>query len=184
MARIWRRAGLVLAVALLGASFGAVTPAGASDVAARVTTFENFKYVPGPGGGLVLNWGFTPSRLKVPSGSTVAFANVSGKQSGEAHTVSVVSAARLPRTVQDVLTCGAPGTICFDIFKNHDPDLDFNPPFTKLVNRGTPGLNQEGDSRLLLPGDTSYAKISAPAGTTLHYICVIHAWMQATITVT
>ena len=51
MARNWRRAGLVLAVALLGASFGAVAPAGASDVAARVTTFENVGYTPGPGGG-------------------------------------------------------------------------------------------------------------------------------------
>ncbi len=184
MTRIWRRAGLVLALALFGASFGAVTPARASDVAARVTTFENFRYIPGPGGGLVLNWGFSPAHLRVPSGSTVAFANLSGKQSGEAHTVSVLSADRVPRTVLDVLTCGAPGTVCFDILKAHDPNGDQQPPFTLLVNKGKPGLDQDGDSRLLLPGATSYAKISAPAGTTLHYICAIHAWMQATISVT
>ncbi len=184
MTRMWRRAGLVLALALLGASFGAVTPAGAADVAARVTTFENFDYQPGPGGGLVLNWGFSPTHLRVPSGSAVAFANVSGKQSGEAHTVSVVSRARVPRTAQAVLTCGAPGTVCFDILKAHDPNGDQKPPFDLLVNKGRAGLDRDGDSRLLLPGATAYARVTAPAGTTLHYICAIHAWMQATITVT
>lgn len=184
MARLWRRAGTVLALALLVASSGAVAPAGASDVAARVKTFENFGYTPGPGGGLVLNWGYTPAHLRVPSGSTVAFTNASGKQSGEPHTVSVVSAKHVPRTARDVLTCGAPGTVCFDILKAHDPNGDQQPPFTLLVNKGRTGLDTEGDSRLLLPGATAYAKISAPAGTTLHYLCAIHAWMQATITVT
>jgi hypothetical protein len=98
--------------------------------------------------------------------------------------VSVVSAGNVPRTALQVLTCGAPGTVCFDILKAHDPNGDQKPPFNLLVNKGRNGLDQPGDSRLLLPGATAWAKVSAPAGTTLHYICAIHAWMQATITVT
>jgi hypothetical protein len=32
-------------------------------------------------------------------------------------------------------------------------------------------------------GDTASAVVSAPSGSTLHYICALHPWMQATIKV-
>ena len=149
-----------------------------------MTTFENFKYVPGPGGGLVLNWGYTPAHLRVASGSTVAFANVSGKQSGEPHTVSVVAA--LPgaahRTRRAHLRRARHGVRRHP--RRAQPERRLPTAVHAAGQQGRNGLDQPGDSRLLTPGATAYAKVSAPAGTTLHYICAIHAWMQATITVT
>jgi plastocyanin len=180
----WRRTALAVALVAGTTTVAAAGPAGADGPAARVTTYENFRYEPGPGGGLVLDWGYAPAHITVPRGSVVTFQNTSGAQSGEPHTVSVVSYAHVPKTIDAILNCGAPGTVCASILTSHDPDGDQEPPFVKAVNRGREGLNQEGDSRLLLPGERAYTRITAASGTTVHYICAIHAWMQATITVT
>jgi hypothetical protein len=37
---------------------------------------------------------------------------------------------------------------------------------------------------LVKPGGSVSAPVSAKAGTTLHYICVFHPWMQGVINVT
>ncbi len=64
-------------------------------------------------------------------------------------------------------------------------DADGKPPIDHiLVNVGRTGLNTEGDSRILLPRQSLFATVTAPAGTTLNYVCAIHPWMQAKIHVT
>ena len=171
-----RAALLVTGLAATAVGLGAA-PAGAEDVAARISTFERFGFTPGPGGGLVLNWGYDPASVSVPHGSTVRFAVPA--DNSEPHTVTVVSAANVPRTIDEVFNCGP----CNTALQRHDPGGDQQPPFNALVNRGATGLDRQGDSRLIFPGASAYAKISAARGSTLHYVCAIHPWMQAKIRV-
>lgn len=172
-----RAALLVTGLAATAAGLGAA-PAGAADVAARVSTFERFGYTPGPDGGLVLNWGYDPARVSVPHGSTVRFAVPAG--ASEPHTVTVVRAADVPQTIDEIFNCGP----CTTALQRHDPDGNAEPPFNALVNRGATGLDRQGDSRLIFPGASAFARVSAARGSTLHYVCAIHPWMQAEIEVT
>lgn len=179
--RSWRFA--LVAVLAVFATALTTSPAGAADFSpTTIKTFEKLGYVPGPGGGLVLNWGFDPRTAMVHHGTYIRIVNTS--TSGEAHTASVVRAADVPKTIDDIFACFAPDSVCGKILARHDPGNDGKPPFNKLVNSGPDGFNQAGDSRLMLPGTSALAKITAPAGTTLHYICAIHPWMQAKIKVT
>lgn len=177
-----RRAVLVLAVAMTATGLSGAGTASADPPAAKVTTFENFGFVRGPDGGLVLNWGFAPRTVAVPSGSSVMWTNTS--TDGEPHTISVASAAEVPKTIGDIFGCFAPDAFCGKVLVGHDPDNNGQPPFQRNVNVGKPGLNTSGDSRLLLAGQSTFPRVTAPAGTTLHYICAIHPWMQAQVNVT
>jgi plastocyanin len=56
------------------------------------------------------------------------------------------------------------------------------PPTTPVVNVGRPGLDASGDSIFLPPNSSVSAQVTANAGV-LHYICIIHPWMQGKITV-
>jgi len=58
---------------------------------------------------------------------------------------------------------------------NGSPFPHFNTPFTMTTG---------GDSIILFPGDSFSVQITAPAGTVLHFMCVIHPWMQGEIIVT
>ncbi len=180
-----RRRALVVVLTTVAALLSAGQAAGAAPTeapAAHVTTYEGFDYVRGPGGGLVLDWGFTPRHLSVPHGSVVRFTNTS--TDGEPHTVSVARYAEVPKTIDEIFGCFAPGAFCDRTLAAHDPDGDHEPPFAKRVDVGRAGLDRQGDSRLLLPQESAYPTISAPAGTVLHYLCAIHPWMQATVKVT
>jgi len=168
---------LVAVVALAAATLGSPAAAGADGAAAKVETFERLGFQPGPGGGLVLNWGFSPRVISVPSGSIVKWTNAT--EAGELHAVTLVSAAHVPQTIDEVFNCG----VCNEALAKHD--ADGKPPIDHLlVNVGKTGLNTEGDSRILLPHQSLFATVTAPAGTTLNYVCSIHPWMQAKIHVT
>jgi hypothetical protein len=52
-----------------------------------------------------------------------------------------------------------------------------------VLEAGNTGLDAPGDSLLLFPGGSVDGVISAPAGTTLYYLCALHPWMQGSITV-
>ncbi|MGH2651068.1 MAG: cupredoxin domain-containing protein, partial [Actinomycetota bacterium] len=56
-------------------------------------------------------------------------------------------------------------------------------PPVLVIEVGGPGLDAPGDSLLLFPGESISASVSAPAGSTLFYLCAIHPWMQGSITV-
>ena len=54
------------------------------------------------------------------------------------------------------------------------------------VDKGKPGLDEPGDS-IAIEGAKHKSisiKVTAPAGTILHFICAVHPWMQGTIKVT
>jgi len=41
-----------------------------------------------------------------------------------------------------------------------------------------------GDSIVLFPGESFMVQVTAPVGTVLHFMCIIHPWMQGEIVVT
>lgn len=117
---------------------------------------------------------FTPDEVSVASGRRVAWRVASKVR--EPHSVSLVRRAALPDNVNEVFGC----QVCQRISRKH---FSGDRP-QKRVNVGGAGFDRPGDSRLLLrPGASTSVQISAPAGTTLHYLCIIHPWMQGKIAV-
>lgn len=171
-----RRTLVVMALVVAATGVSAL-PAGAQTAAERVRTYEDFGYVGGPGGGLVLNWGFAPATAHVPQGQTIKWTNTS--QDDEPHTATLVRAADVPDTIGEIFGCFE--GLCGQTLAQHFPS-ETAPPKT-LVNAGRTGLNTAGDSRLFFPGQSVFATVTAPPGSTLHYICAFHPWMQAKIDV-
>jgi plastocyanin len=118
---------------------------------------------------------FATGTVRVRSGATVTLLNTTG----DPHTLSIVSPAQLPRTIGQVENC----KVCKSIAKAHgvNPNEESGPPAHPLVNVGAPGFNQPGDSVIISPkgphGKVTF-KITAKPGTTLHFMCAIHPWMQ------
>jgi plastocyanin len=120
---------------------------------------------------------FSPGPITVESGDTVTWVN----NTDEPHTITVVDAADVPTSIFEVFACGAPGGPCFSALAGHGT----NPPTLVLGGGadGVAGLDGVGDSLLVFPDGTVSAPVTAAAGTTLHYLCAIHAWMIGTIDV-
>ena len=118
---------------------------------------------------------FTPGPITVDSGDTVTWTH--DDATSDPHTVTIVEA--FPEsTLEGIFGCGAPGQPCALALAAHSAG-GFHP----VVEAGGPGLDTPGDSLFLLGDQTITARVSAPAGTTLRYLCAIHPWMQGTITV-
>ena len=122
---------------------------------------------------------FTPGRISVTSGETLTFEHAD--QGEEPHTLTIVNKDELPATTDDVFNCGEPGTVCADAF-----NLFTQEPTTSMV-LNAPGTDTGIDGRLdtlfVLPGESVSAPVTAPAGTTLYFLCLIHPWMQGEIVV-
>jgi plastocyanin len=155
---------------------------------------ENFV----PNAMIMATFRFSPGPLSADSGSTVTWDNNgSGASADEPHTVTLVTQAQLPTSIDQVFGCGAPGTPCGAALAAHFPapvggvcppgslpGPPGGPPcIVLLVDVGGAGLNAVGDSLLIPPHSSATATISAPAGSTLYYLCALHAWMQGSITV-
>lgn len=106
------------------------------------------------------------------------------------HTFSLVEESLVPETKPDRKNCFTPKHICLSIAKWHGVKGEDSPP-TKVVSRaGKPGWDTEGtvsktgDSWFTAKhGGTFSQKVSAPAGTTIHFICAVHPWMHGSIEV-
>ena len=133
---------------------------------------------------------FSPGKIHVKSGDTIIFKDLTT----DPHTLSIVTASDIQslQTVGQIFGCGAPGTPCFSILVAHFPNGPPSGPFStctppnciQVVNAGPAGLDEPGDSLLVLPGGTAVTvTVSAPSGTTLHFICAFHPWMQGQIIV-
>jgi plastocyanin len=160
----------VAVVALLGAWTVGVADAN-RDRTVRVIGSEQFV----PNAKVMATFRFAPGPLSVKSGDTVRWVSYTPE---DPHTISVVAQADLPTSVAQVFGCA----VCSIILAGHFPN-GFNNPPVPVLNVGSPGLDAVGDSLLLAPGGSVSAVISAPAGSTLHYLCAIHPWMQGTISV-
>jgi hypothetical protein len=121
----------------------------------------------------------------VKSGGTVIL-KMTAVQEGP-HTLSVVKKKDLPKNAAEANNCA----ICGQLAQAHgaDPNTQGPPKFTYLedgVGQNTPpNLDKPGDSGIAGPnkGDTLSFHVTAAPGTTLHFMCIIHAQMQAKIQV-
>ena len=121
---------------------------------------------------------FSPMVIDVPSGGTLRFIKQDNAPD-EPHTLSIVSQGQLPTDVEGVFNCGACNRILDEHFGGSTPKLRVDPD-------GDGGLDTPGDSILILPGvnNSISQTVTAPPGTTLHFMCAIHPWMQGEIKVT
>ena len=126
---------------------------------------------------------FSPGKTHVRPGQMVTFLNT-GTCTDCQHTISLVNDSQLPAAFDDVFACGAPGTVCFNIVSAHFPQGPGGPTTNLIANvTGEPTGFHGGNSFLITQGQSLEIGISAPTGTTLHYMCAFHAWMQGTIVV-
>jgi plastocyanin len=150
---------------------------------------------------------FQPGNVHVHQGDTIVLTN----HSDDFHSFSLVDASLLPTTAGDVFNCGAPGTICGAVVADHFPNgfpqgppagcpPTLNPTAACIpyIDGGQPSLTPpgldtvstlhgptgEGDSVLIGPGGPpTQMQVTAAPGTTLAFMCVVHAWMQGKIVV-
>jgi hypothetical protein len=124
---------------------------------------------------------------KVASGGTLHIVNNAADEGP--HTFTVVRRQDAPRTGLQVLNC----TICEKLGKAHGADPNSNaPPKFQYLENGVgqskpPKVNAPGDSGLTgkgKKGESIDLTVTAPAGTKLYFVCLIHPWMQAEVDVT
>ena len=117
---------------------------------------------------------FTPGHNVIGSGETLTLQH--SDKTLDPHTLSVVDAAELPGDFDAVFACG----VCDEVFQLFPPS---EPP-TFINGPGTgEGLDGRLDTLVVQPGGSESVEVTAEPGTTLRYLCAIHAWMQGTITV-
>jgi plastocyanin len=129
---------------------------------------------------------FAPGTINVKSGQSITFTFADRKQM-DPHTLTIVKKSELPRTVAQVDTCNACETRASGHLKNPKaPPGPANGIVHWLLNVGQPGLDAPGDSvAIQQPGAhrSVTVVVSAPAGTTLYFLCAVHPWMQGKIVV-
>jgi plastocyanin len=129
---------------------------------------------------------FTPGVATVKSGQTLTF-EYDGKPAEEPHTITIVSSKDLPKTAAQINNCNICNRTAAGHLKNPKaPPGPTNDIAHWTVDKGKPGLDGPGDS-VAIEGAKHKSisiKVTAPAGTVLHFICAVHPWMQGTIKVT
>jgi plastocyanin len=179
--RFWRPAAVVLLVLALAAVGGTAVakskkaPNNAT-VQAKGKVLTKFK----PNGFFLFRDSahYTPGVVLVRSGGTLTLKN----RTTEPHTFSFVAKSDVPKTKKKVENCGAPGTICETLGNAHQIDQNGDPA-KPLVDVGTAGFDEPGDSVVLNPKSTQKVDLTAAKGKTLYFICAIHAWMQGVLKV-
>jgi plastocyanin len=119
---------------------------------------------------------FHPGTIEVESGDSVTW--LDRDRLDAPHTITVVEDQ--PGDFAELFFCREAGGACREALDAHFPP---GQPPVPVVNVGEPGLDTRGDSLLMFPGTSVTEVVSAPAGTTLLYICAIHPWMQGSIEV-
>ena len=136
---------------------------------------------------------YVPGTVAVKSGCELTFEFATPDQDVP-HSLSLVKQSDLPTTSAQMAKC----KICKQIKADHvgDPTVPAgpkNPILHWVVNAGQPGLDAPGDSIAIFEAKAKGAPpghgkvtvlVSAKAGTTLHFICGLHPWMQGKIQVT
>jgi hypothetical protein len=114
-------------------------------------------------------------------GTLHVVANVEGP-----HTFTVVRKKVLPRTAKQAFNCKA----CNKLIAAHGADPNSNaPPKFLFLENGVgqdtpPNVNRPGDSAVVgIPGRSVDLHVTAKNGTVLHFMCLIHPWMQAKVVV-
>jgi hypothetical protein len=123
----------------------------------------------------------------VASGGTIHVVNMAADEGP--HTFTIVAKKDAPKTGLQVVNC----RICNILGKAHgaDPNSEAPPKFPFLENgvgqATPPSVDRPGDSGITgkgKRGESINLTVSAPAGTKLWMMCLIHPWMQAEVDVT
>ncbi len=129
------------------------------------------------------NLRFVPKNIKVEKGNTVTWKD--DALTSVPHTITIFDPTVLPVDFATAYICnwdkrilGVDGP-CLQFMDAHGGI----PPSTPVVNAGRNGLDVAGDSIFLPPNGSLSAQVTAAPGTTLHYVCIIHPWMQGSITI-
>ncbi len=122
---------------------------------------------------------FNPGHLYVKPGGWVRWED--RDRTIEPHTIRVVTNSELPKTVAQILAC----PVC-DRWTQHleDPGNPSSPVAHLKVNVGKSGLQVSGDSLYLQDRARIAARVNAPIGKEIRYICAFHPWMQGMLMVT
>jgi plastocyanin len=135
---------------------------------------------------------FVPGTVTIKAGCDLTF-EFAAPDDNDPHSLSLIKESDVPRTTEQMEKC----KVCKRIRADHvgdptEPAGPHNPIVHWIVNVGKPGLDAPGDSLSIFeskskgapPGHASVTvPVSAPAGTTLYYICGMHPWMQGKIVV-
>lgn len=122
----------------------------------------------------------------VKSGGTLHIVNLAADEGP--HTFTVVARKDEPRTLAALFTC----KICEKLGKAHgaNPNSNAPPKFPFLENgvgqQKPPLVDRPGDSGVTgkgKKGESIDLTVTAPAGTKLYFMCLIHPWMQAEVDV-
>ena len=189
------RIGLNVRKLLMGsliAALAAVAVAGAMGGTGKRAAVVNVKAVTKPPTVVVnryiqdnLRW--DKDVYKVASGGTIHVVNMAADEGP--HTFTIVKKTDAPRNGLQMLNC----RICNALAKAHgaNPESDAPPKFPFLedgVGQQTPPqVDKPGDSGITgkgKKGESINLTVSAPAGTKLWMMCLIHPWMQAEVDVT
>jgi hypothetical protein len=124
---------------------------------------------------------FHKKKRRVQTGGTLTIVNKA--KTPDPHTFSLLNKEARPDNVDELFACEA----CDALLAQHDTNGDQEPDALN-VNTGLPGLDEPGDSQFIgppeTPGDQATLDVSAPAGTRLFAICLVHPWMQMKVVVT
>jgi len=167
-----------LATALLAiAALAAAGLAGVSDSAESrdrtVRTEGDNQFV--PNAKIMSTLRFTPGHNVVNSGDALTLEH--SDRTPEPHTLSIVDADEVPGSIDEVFECPVCGEI-FGAFGEEPAGATF------VEGPGTDeGIDGRLDSLFVPAGESATADVTAPAGSTLHFICAIHPWMQGDISV-
>jgi plastocyanin len=169
--RRWSRRLAVLAALSLAALTLMTAASGATDKTVRTQGDESFV----PNSKIMATLKFTPGHVVVNSGDTLTLEHAD--KSDEPHTLTIVDADEVPTTIEEVFEC----PVCQEAFGTFTGE----PTTSLFLNApGTgPGIDGRLDTLFVLPGGSASAQVTAPAGTTLPYLCIIHPWMQGEIVV-
>jgi plastocyanin len=149
----------------------------ASDDDRTVLTKGGFKFV--PNALISSNLRFVPGRINIKTGAMATW--IHSDTSDDPHTVTIVERKDLPQNIEEFEELESNCAACAHAWEAHFPE---GKDEVKVVNAGKRGLDKVGDSLLFFKGERISAKVSARAGETLYYLCIIHPWMQGSIGVT
>ena len=135
---------------------------------------------------------FFEAPATVEQGANLKIKNKTDPAKVGPHTFSLVRAATLPSSRQQIKSCSKKlKGICGAIVKWHDVDLQTgevgeNPVLVGKEGWDTKGsLKRKGDSWVTeREGQSFKREVTAPEGKRLQFICAVHANMQGEITVT
>jgi len=115
------------------------------------------------------------NKYTVKSGATVTLRDKSTEK--QPHTLSLIK--KLPKTAAQIMGCEA----CGPLMEAHEANPETMEVGKEVVEAGGDGFDVAGDSIFLPAKGKVTFKVTAKAGSTLAFVCVIHPWMLGEIKV-